>query len=72
MTSRDSGGSHVSSSMPHLTLKRWVRAALEFPAGVRRSLWTQTTFQTSPADPHLIKMPRPLAQRLPELLSYAA
>jgi hypothetical protein len=41
-------------------------------AAVRRSLWTQTTFQTSPADPDLIKMPRPLAERLTELLSYAA
>lgn len=41
-------------------------------ATVRRSLWTQTTFQTSPADPDLIKMPRPLAERLTELLSYAA
>lgn len=41
-------------------------------AMVRRSLWAHTTFQTSPADPDLIKMPRPLAERLTELLSYAA
>jgi hypothetical protein len=41
-------------------------------ATVRRSLWMQTTFQTSPADPDLIKMSRPLAERLTELLSYAA
>lgn len=54
----------------------WYRKAtptfIDALATVRRSLWTQTTFQTSPADPDLIKMPRPLAERLTELLSYAA
>jgi hypothetical protein len=41
-------------------------------AVVRRSLWTQMTFQTSPATHDLVKIPRPLAEHLTELLAYAA
>jgi hypothetical protein len=41
-------------------------------AVVRQSLWTQMTFQTSPADQDLVKIPRPLAEHLTELLAYAA
>jgi hypothetical protein len=41
-------------------------------AVVRRSLWTQMTFQTSPADHDVVKIPRPLAEHLTELLACAA
>jgi hypothetical protein len=39
---------------------------------VRRHLWTQTGFCMSPATPDIQEVPRPLADRLADLLCYAA
>jgi hypothetical protein len=39
---------------------------------VRRQLWTQTTFPTSPSDADLVKVPRVLVGHLTDLLCYAA
>jgi hypothetical protein len=39
---------------------------------VRRHLWTQTTFPTSPREPDIEKVPRALLTHLADLLCYAA
>lgn len=41
-------------------------------ASVRRSIWSQESFQTSCLETEMIKIPRPLFERLTETLCYAA
>jgi hypothetical protein len=41
-------------------------------AVVRRELWRQQTFSTSPTDTELVKIPRPVLERLTETLCYVA
>ena len=45
---------------------------LDALALVRRSLWGQTTWCTSPTEHHVVEVPRPLVDHRCELLCYAA
>jgi len=65
-----------SRTTPPLPLTAWYRkTAPTFSdtfALVRRQLWTQTTFPTSPMAPEVEKVPRMLLDHLATLLCYAA
>jgi hypothetical protein len=67
---------HLSPFPSHLRTDAWYTKTLptfaDALAVVRRHLWTQTLFQTSPAPPDATKIPPALFNRLCDLLCYAA
>lgn len=68
--------SHPSTDPAPLRVAAWyMKSAPTFSdalALVRRHLWTQTTFPTSPPEPDSEKVPRALLTHLADLLCYAA